>query len=208
MLYCVGMTFLLSINFVYLCVVPGADLSIVLVSLYVVNILEHITIWFFADLLTKDNEIEFVYTLLTYIVMPIFGKEDEDEELDCEDDFNLAVEYHKVLVFCMNSDNKDFIECHEFFNSLSKNEFYTNGEYYPQQMYVYNINKLKNIIDDINKEKDGFISSEFTKILDKLIKEMDKVSFKIDITMLSKIMLNDNLMFIAEAADRFEETMR
>lgn len=193
-----------------------------------IDIVFHIALFFFSDLLNKENESIPWRTFLGTLMYPIFGSIFDDDDYDLDDygldDYGLdeydfeefkstdqlktdyATEYKKILMYAMNDEDSSFLAVNSFLRNLScevvsddENQYYSIGE------YVKNLTLLSKKVSDINSMKPGFISEGFVDLINLLLNEKDEESFRMDVITVAKLLFNERMETWMGAVKQYTE---
>lgn len=220
--YSVGMIILLAIALIavlsteYFYVRYSVTKTVINLS---IDILFHIALFFFSDLLKKENEKpswrDFLNTLIPPSFANLFDNGDyfSDEKISEEStekpqikETDYATEYKKVLIHAINEEDYEFLTVNSFFLDLSR-EIVTNDEnkYYPTEKYIQQLTCLAQKINAINSEKPECISSPFSEHINALIEKKDKERFKTDVISTAKKMFGEKTVTWEKATQLYFE---
>lgn len=179
-----------------------------------VEILFHVALYYFSDLMTNDNESSIWMAILGFISFPIFGnpfEDDEDSELETEDNENnsrtdLSLEYRKIAAYALHTESLEFLKIDSFLENLANGNF-TNAEgvYYPDELFVETISALREYAVIINDNMNSYVSETFISLLDSLLAEKEQATFKLDVVTIAKVIVESDLATWISATAQFDE---
>lgn len=186
--------------------------DILLIYAIIVDILFHIGLYFFNELIDKDNKSDFWIYFIGALIYPFFGNSVEDDE-ECNEDVDLdppylsyASEYKALFIEALNEEDNEFLLANQFLKNLSnENCIDDNGKIYSTNDFVSNLNIIAKKIENINTTNPTFFSNEFKSLIDLLIAEKDEKGFKMDVIAISKILFEENTSQWISAARKHTE---
>ena len=216
--YSIGMILLFVFNFAgALYVIKHIGLAAIGYCIELtLDIIFHLALYNFSDLMTKENEFSVWMSMLSFLTSPIFGRLSDDEnddgsdfdENNSESDFNtnLSLEYEKIIVYAFYTENKDFPELKCLFDRLANGIFVnSDGEYYSNEFLKENLFALKELVISINEKISGYISEAFIAIIDTLLAAKEQSTFKLDVITVVKIINRHSLSTWASASAKLDE---
>lgn len=183
-----------------------------------IDILFHVALYYFSDLMTEDNESSIWMAILGFITIPIFGspfEDDEEDDLDHSDietedrendsRVDLSVEYRKIAAYALHAENLEFLKINSFLDNLANGKFTnTEGIYYPDDIFVENISALREYAISINGNMNDYVSESFISLLDSLLAEKEQATFKLDVITIAKVIGRSNLSTWISAVAQFD----
>lgn len=184
-----------------------------------IDALFHIGLYFFSELMDKDNKSTLWLYFLDTLMYPIFGSlfddEDDSEELDdfYDDEIkdthsytDYAVEYKKIQVCILDENDEKFIPVNTFLENLSQDVLYDGPEtFYSKEKYVEHLTALLAKIKEINTRRPGFISEEFAELINALLIEKDEDAFRLDVVTVAKLLFNQRASAWMAAVNQYFE---
>lgn len=186
-----------------------------------IDIMFHIALFFFSDLLDEKNKFTSLMESIGVLIYSIFDKTDEDidyyaefgsefgmEESELSNQtkrFDYETAYKKVLITALNEDDFSFLNTHSFFRDLSKEAISNGDKYYSADEYSRNLTLLSQKINAINSAKPGFISNAFANYIDLLLNEKDDPTFRMDVVTFAKLLFGEKTSTWIEAVKDYTE---
>lgn len=173
------------------------------------DILFHIALYFFGNLMTEENKTSLKTLGITGIVAMIenmflsddfddwgfddedFLDEDSEEPKDSDKFIDVAKEYEKIVTYALVTESERFPVINHFFERLSRYVLTDEeGMYYPTEKYVENLSTLKSLVEKIQEEEPGYISKYFVCRVDRLLEEKEEEVFKMKVVITAREFLN------------------
>lgn len=184
-----------------------------------IDILFHVALFFFSDLLDKENESMSWLAFLSTLMYPIFGDILDDYDYDLEDSdsekikspdssikTDYVTEYKKILLWFMNEEDTSFLPVNSFLHNLAQEIVSEDKvQYYSIEEYDKNLNLLADKVKEINSIRPGFIDEGFIDLIDLLLSEKTEESFRMDVITVAKLMLNERMATWMGAVKQYTE---
>lgn len=188
----------------------------VIVIALIIDILFHTALYFFSDLMDKNNRFALWLYYIGLLICITFG-DLFDNNADTSDDFDdniedkrksmhFPIEYKKILIYALTENDEDFIPVNDFLGKLSdENVSDSMSTYIPKETYIENLTVLLEKAEEIKEQKPGLISDDFTELLHEILNEQEEYSFRLDMITIAKMLSNHNHSIWLDAVKQYFE---